>query len=208
MKKIKIEAGEQFGKLIAIERVENINGRQTWKCLCECGNIVYKDATSLKMKCYHACLHCTSIHRATKHDMSKSNLYHIYNNMKQRCFNKNRPDYKWYGKEGKIICDEWLGRKGFLNFKKWAIENGYKKGLTLDRIDFNGNYEPSNCRWVDIIVQKNNTRRNHFITYKGETHTMAEWARIYGVSYEYLRGKVRKWEKIDVNNIFKDLTRR
>ena len=208
MKKIEIKAGQKFGKLTAIERTKNINGRQTWKCICECGNIVYRDATSITRDYYHACLHCSSVHRATKHNMCKSQLYNIYNNMKQRCYNKNRPDYKWYGNENKTIYSQWLGKNGFVNFQKWANENGYKEGLTIDRIDTKGNYEPSNCRWVSNIVQKNNTRRTHYITYNGETHTIAEWARIYEVDYEHFRGKVRKYEKTDVNNIFKDLTRR
>ena len=150
----------------------------------------------------------------------QSRLVTIHNGMKYRCSNPKYRGYKNYGGRGIVVCEEWsnsertnIGHhnnptKGFLAFKEWALKNGYADNLTLDRIDFNGNYEPSNCRWVTMQEQRNNTRKNHFITYKGETRTLAQWARIYGVSYEYLRGKVRKWEKIDVNNIFKDLTRR
>ena len=131
--------------------------------------------------------------------------YGNYKSMLERCYREKSSNYNIYGGRGIKVCDEW---KNIENFEKWVEESHYKKGLTLDRIDVNGNYEPSNCRWVSNIVQKNNTRRNHYITYNGETHTIAEWARIYEVDYEHFKGKVRKYEKTDVNNIFKDLTRR
>ena len=94
----------------------------------------------------------------------QSKLNQVYKGMKQRCFNSNDKHYKNYGARGITVCPEWLDReevklkgspsKGWLTFKKWALENGYKEGLTIDRINVNGNYEPSNCRWINIKAEQ------------------------------------------------------
>ena len=110
----------------------------------------------------------------------------IFKNMKLRCYNPKCKDYKRYGGRGIKICKEWNDReiviisgvrytKGYLAFKKWALENGYQDNLTIDRIDVNGDYEPSNCRWATKKEQCNNTRRNRYITYKGKTQSFAKW---------------------------------
>ncbi len=79
------------------------------------------------------------------------------------------------------MCDEWLGCEGFINFYRWAMQNGYSDTLSIDRIDNNGNYEPSNCRWVDTFAQANNKRNNVYLTYNGETKSCAQWARELGL---------------------------
>ena len=86
--------------------------------------------------------------------------YHSWFSMKQRCFNKNNKDYNSYGGRGITVCDEWKSLKGF---QKWALKNGWKQGLTIDRINVNGNYEPSNCRWATVAQQNRNMRRNNNI---------------------------------------------
>ena len=106
--------------------------------------------------------------------------------MNQRCFNPNSASYKNYGAKGIEVCEEWKGRKGFDAFYKWSIENGYNDTLTIDRIDVNGNYEPSNCRWVTQKEQMNNTSINVYIEYMGETHTMKEWAEKFEIPYKRL----------------------
>lgn len=112
--------------------------------------------------------------------MSKSKLYDVWYQMKKRCYRKENSNYKYYGERGITVCDEW--KKDYKAFKSWAIANGYKEGLTLDRINSNGNYEPSNCRWATIEEQARNMRINVFYTVGNETHTLSEWARIIGKS--------------------------
>lgn len=127
---------------------------------------------------------------------SNSKLYMVWADMKTRCYNQKDPNYKRYGARGITVCEDW---KDFAKFKEWALANGYEentdhqKKCSLDRIDNNGNYEPSNCRWATAREQTNNTRRNTRVQYKGEEHTLAEWARIKGMSYtsfmsRYCRG--------------------
>lgn len=87
-----------------------------------------------------------------------------------------------------MVCDEW--KSDFIAFRDWAIANGYQESLTLDRVDNNGNYEPSNCRWETHQNQCNNTRRNHLLTFNGETHTIAEWARIKGIRCDTLERRI------------------
>ena len=108
-----------------------------------------------------------------------SRLYHIYNGIKQRCYYPKAASYKWYGAKGIVMCDEW--KNDFMSFYNWAITNGYFDRLTIDRIDSNGNYEPSNCKWVTYKQQANNRSSNAFLSLNGVTHTIAEWSDITGI---------------------------
>lgn len=117
---------------------------------------------------------------AKTHGLSKTRLHTIWHSMKGRCLYKSTNQYKNYGGRGIKVCNDW--EKDFVSFYNWAIDNGYKDGLTLDRIDVNGNYEPSNCRWVTRNEQYKNTTTNRFITYKGETKTLTEWCRKYNIN--------------------------
>lgn len=126
------------------------------------------------------------------HGMSNTRLNNIYTNMKQRCYNSKCPNYKNYGARGIEVCSEWLlNKKAFFD---WAIKNGYKEGLTIDRIDNDKGYSPENCRWVNMIVQGNNRRVNCYITYKGETKTLAKWSRIYKINYKLLQMRLYKYK--------------
>lgn len=136
--------------------------------------------------------------------MKAPRLNNIYNDMKKRCYKPYCKAYKHYGARGITVCEEWLNKervviayrnnatKGYLAFKKWALENGYSDNLTLDRIDVNGNYEPSNCRWATNKVQANNTTRNHWLTYKGETKTMQQWCDIFYLNKSTVRNRIKK----------------
>lgn len=122
--------------------------------------------------------------------ISYDRLYKIYQGMKERCYNKNKSNYKNYGGRGIVICDEWL--KDYKTFKKWALNNGYSNNLTIDRIDNNGNYEPNNCRWATFKQQQNNKRNNHYIEYNGETKTLKEWSEYYNLNVDTLRSRLKR----------------
>lgn len=130
--------------------------------------------------------------------MAKTRLNNVYHGMKARCYNKNAPKYKNYGARGITICEEW--KNDFKTFADWAVKNGYdekaKRGTcTIDRIDVNGNYEPSNCRWVSTKVNCNNKRNNHLITFENKTHTLSEWAKLLGIKNSTLSMRLKhyKW---------------
>jgi hypothetical protein len=111
-------------------------------------------------------------------------LNNTYKGMKTRCYNSNNPNYKHYGARGIRICDEWLEDK--LMFVAWALENGFDYEKSIDRINVNGNYEPSNCRWATSVEQNNNTRRNRYINYNGTKYTIAQLSRLIGIDSKIL----------------------
>ena len=117
----------------------------------------------------------------------KQPWYGSYRSMMDRCYRKTAKNYKFYGGRGITVCEEWHEPE---NFAKWASESGYKKGLWLDRIDTNGDYCPENCKWSTPQEQANNRRNNNVLTYRGESHTLAEWARILGVKKSLIKTRV------------------
>lgn len=117
-----------------------------------------------------------------KHGLSGTRLYSIFNGMKTRCYNPNSEAYQWYGAKGVTICQEWLD--DFETFYNWAMENGYRDDLSIDRIDYNGNYEPSNCRWATDKEQANNMSTNHIVYLGGDRYTLSEAAAMSNVSYD------------------------
>lgn len=162
MSKINNLTGKKFGRLKVIKYYgSNKNGRALWLCECECGNTKIILGNSLLNKATLSCgCYNNEIVKSVnvKHNMSSSKLYKVWQGMKTRCYNKNFIYYKNYGGRGIKICDEWLDN--FNTFYKWAINNGYKEGLTIDRINNDGIYEPSNCRWITRAEQNRNQRKN------------------------------------------------
>lgn len=120
-------------------------------------------------------------------NLSDHPIYTKYFGMKSRCYNKNDPHYRWYGKRGITVCTEWLGKYGLLKFFIWSMENGWEDGLTIDRIDNNRGYSPDNCRWVTMDVQLKNRRQVKLTYYDGEYRTITEISRLAGVKYQPLR---------------------
>lgn len=110
--------------------------------------------------------------------------------MKARCYNATHDRYKDYGARGIVVCDEWLN--DFTVFYDWAMNNGYKENLTIDRIDVNGNYEPSNCRWVTSKEQQRNTRYNRNYTINGKTHCITEWCEILGINRNMVYTRINR----------------
>lgn len=121
---------------------------------------------------------------------TKDRLYRIWHNMKSRCYLETFPRYRYYGARGITVCEEW--RNSFSAFHEWATSNGYRDDLQIDRIDNDGNYEPSNCRWVTKREQESNKSTNVYVSYKGEEKTVAEWARVFNIDRCLLGIRLRR----------------
>lgn len=186
-------SGRRFGRLIVLNRAEDkvtSSGYHNvmWNCICDCGNKVTVRAKCLKNGSTKSC-GCLAkellSQRASIHHGFGTRLYSVWDSMRQRCFNPNNRAYNNYGGRGISVCKEW---DNFIEFKNWAYENGYidsyKRGeLTLDRIDVNKDYRPSNCRWIDMRKQSNNKRNTIYINYDGKTLSLSEWADETGIKY-------------------------
>lgn len=150
----------------------NENGNTIYKAKCvHCGEIKEGGRTIID----HAICDCQKNIRLCNRNIRLGNIYH---GMIERCENPNTDGYKNYGGRGIKVCNEW---KTYPPFEKWALENGYADCLSIDRIDVNGNYEPSNCRWVDNKTQALNKRNNHYITFNNKTQTAQEWGEEIGI---------------------------
>jgi hypothetical protein len=174
---IKNMSGKQFGRLV----VGNIShkdkrGNWHWNCKCECGNLCIINGASLRSGFTQSCgCYKKDAQYSTflQHGVANTKLAAVRTHMLQRCYNIKNKSYHNYGGRGITVCEAW--RTNPISFYDWAFSSGYKVGLSLDRINNDGNYEPDNCRWVGRKEQSNNTRANHYITYKGETKTIANW---------------------------------
>lgn len=186
MRSFKNLQGQVFGRLTVITPHHTTRLGTYWNCQCDCGNKCVVLTTKLSNGNTISC-GCrkseikNDIQKLNKsHEKSKTRLYKIYYGMKARCYRENYPNYSMYGGRGITICQEWLD--DFMNFYNWAMENGYQDNLSIDRIDVNGNYEPSNCRWATAKEQANNTRSTILLTHNGKTKPASEWSRITGIS--------------------------
>lgn len=185
--------GKKFGKLLVIEMCGQLEKGKHYmsKVRCECGKEYLVPDTELIYGRRLCCKKCSKPNQT--HGMTNTKLFNVWQSMKQRCNDKNHKDYIDYGKRGITVCKEW--ECNFLNFYNWAIDNGYKEGLTIDRINVNGNYEPTNCRWVDLFIQANNKRNNVVITYNGVKDTLQNWARKYDLKSSTLYWRItNNWE--------------
>lgn len=182
--------GRVFGRLKVLHRAENYKGRVAFVCSCVCGNTVVVTSHALvtgnTSSC--GCIHSEQlIQRNTKHNQRHTRLYGIWLGMKERC-HSSKPRYKaWHGR-GIKVCAEW--ESDFISFKDWAETNGYKDGLTIDRIDVNGDYCPANCRWISKQAQAWNRTGTRYFEYKGEKKCLSEWAECKGISKAALRSRV------------------
>lgn len=194
--------GMRFGLLVAQSYSHSVknstsNGyKHYYNCLCDCGNVCIVERQSLKYSNTRSCgcLRSKQLITRNKETASRNGdsvkherLYDIWGAMFQRCTNPNSKGYQYYGGKGIKICDEW---HDWERFKQWSLSNGYQDALTIDRIDTNGNYEPSNCRWVDTIVQANNKTTNKYITFNNKTQSLAEWCRELNLDYDRTKQRI------------------
>jgi len=188
---------KRFTRLLAIEgesRTSKLGKkRMWWKCECDCGEVKYIASDKLRSDETKSC-GCLRLEEMKKgresnitHGMTDTPTYRSWQSMKIRCTNQSSPDWEDYGGRGIIVCDQWMN-----SFENFLNDMGERpsEGFSLDRIYVNGNYEPSNCRWSDMQTQMNNTTNVRYITYNGETHSIAEWSVIININEETLRDRI------------------
>jgi len=186
-----ITLGEKFGYLIVQQKISD----KYFSCLCQCSNIknVRKDhlrsGKTISCGCYKAkgaSNRAKNMHVAnTKHGLSKSNVYSVWHGIRQRCNNPNNPAFEYYGGRGIKVCDRWNN-----SFDNFIADMGQPEGLTIDRIDNNGDYEPGNCQWVTRATQQSNRRVNRFIEYNGKRQTAMAWSIELGIPHQTIYGRI------------------
>ena len=194
MKHYKDRIGERHGRLLIV----NYLGKCLFLCVCDCGKEKAVRANHLvdgKVKsCGCLASEMTAQRNKEKfygktHGESKTRLYKIWLDMKQRCHNPKQPTYKWYGAKGIKVCDEW--KNNYLLFKKWAMENGYTGKLTIDRINTCEDYSPNNCRFITMSEQARNKSTNIIVEIAGKKKCLLDWCKEYGKNYGTVVGRVR-----------------
>lgn len=186
--------GQKYGRLMVIKRAENNKyGDAMWECRCECGAVIvtagYRIRSGKAKSC--GCYHKDKMaDRCFRHGYADTKLYRAWAAMRARCFNETNESYPRYGGRGIAVCSVW---EDFITFREWALKNGYRPGLTIERIDVNGNYEPSNCCFATRREQNRNTTRNVRVNLDGKEYLLADLARMAGVtrgtmSARYSRG--------------------
>ena len=192
--------GNRYGRWTVIKiEGRTSSGGSAWLCECDCGTKRVVSGSSLKQGLSNSCGCLGKEHRekaaadaARKHGGKNERLYNVWQGIKERCCNKRSKYYSHYGGRGITICEQWLD---YAVFREWANANGYdptapKGACTIDRIDNDKGYYPDNCRWVPSVVQCNNRRNNHMISYNGKTQTISQWSREVGIRKDTLRRRI------------------
>ena len=192
MATLKDLTGKKYGRWTVLRRVpyNDKANKVQWLCRCDCGEERIINSGSLLSGNSKSCgclkREATS-ERIKTHGRSNERVYHIWQGIKKRCTDQNCCVFHHYGGRGISVCEEWTR---FEPFFKWATENGYDDGLTIDRIDVNGDYSPGNCRWATQKEQKNNKRNNHYLVFKGERKSMARWCDELNLPYSTIRRRI------------------
>lgn len=195
--------GKKFGRLIVLGLSSKKSGRKSyWVCQCSCGNKAVVRSDSLKngsvMSC--GCLKKEQDEKNLDHTRKygdeiahQSRLYNIWQGMRYRCENPNHRSYPNWGGRGIKVCREW--RTDYAVFKAWALSHGYNSGLSIDRIDVNGDYKPSNCRWANVKIQNNNRTTTIKVAYQGEVHSLTEWADMFNLNVKTVIARYHRGDR-------------
>jgi hypothetical protein len=197
--RIKDISNNRYGSLLVVK----LNGRvvfpcgsvkTTYECKCDCGNVITTKRSNL-VNGYTKSCGCLAkkrlIERNYKHGLTETSEYKTWQNMIARCTNSNSKDFNHYGGRGITVCKDWLE-----NFENFYFDMGKKpKGHTIDRINVNGNYEPSNCRWATMNTQAKNRRNSKIIEFQGVTKCLVDWAECLGINYSTLHSRIYRLNK-------------
>jgi len=207
MKKIDITAIPKYGRLTILkdnkEKILLSKNKQRYvDVLCDCGNkkVIRLNHITTGKTTSCGCYRNEKIKEASSsHQQSKTNLYKRWCKIKERCFNKKSNQYIRYGRRGITMCNEW--KNDYTKFRDWALANGYKKELQIDRINNDGNYEPNNCRWTTSKINSNNKSNTLFITYRNKRLPLKDWCEQLNLNYKMVWERI-KYGKWDINRAF------
>ncbi len=181
--------GQKFGEWTVLKRSEKAtSGNYKWLCRCSCGTEKDVDGNSLRSGKSTKCRQCAVPHNRTKY--TGDSIQTTFSGMKARCYDGNHKSYDNYGGRGIKIYTEWLNDP--TSFYNWAYENGYDAGMTIERIDSDEGYNPSNCKFIPLKEQSSNRRSNNYIDIGGQVKTLSEWCRIYKINRNTVKSRIRR----------------
>lgn len=183
----------RFGYLTVIcENGRTNRGDVLWRCKCDCGNIILVKSVNLSHGYVKSCGCMTTNmirEKNSGHGLCDTKLYSVWGGMKSRCYDSKNREYNNYGGRGINVCEEW--KKDFVSFYTWAINNGFRDDLTIDRIDNNKGYSPDNCRWITNREQQRNKRNTIYLTYGGIEKSLSEWSEVTGISRSTIKSRMK-----------------
>lgn len=187
-----LNKGDKYNRLTAVKEIDN----RKWLFRCICGNekVISKYDVQKGHTKSCGCLQKENTSKAKRtHGDTDSRLYYIWENMRKRCYKPNSDRYKNYGARGITICDDW--KNNYSNFYKWAYSNGYNDNLTIERIDINGNYEPSNCTWITMKDQAKNRTSNKWVCIDNVKYSPQELEKIYKIPVKTIYARIARGDK-------------
>lgn len=208
--------GKCFGTLTVLEYLGQRYKNSEWLCQCDCGKVVKLLSGNLKKQQSCGCLHDNNLAKKRflhghSRKRSETCIYKRWQKMKERCLNLKAKAYKNYGGRGITVCEEWLlpNGQGFINFYNWSISYGYLEGLSIERIDVNGNYCPENCSWIPKSDQYKNKQNTKKVMYQGSLVRLAELVKQKGaVEYKLVWGRLKNGWNIDSALLTPNMSRR
>ena len=182
--------GNKYNMLTVLRRLPNSGNNAVWECRCDCGNITKVTSGNLKNGSVKSCGCLRHINTSATHNKTNTRLYRIWAAMKQRCYNSNYHAYKNYGGRGIAICDDWVN--SFDNFYNWAIDNGYREDLSIERINVDDNYCPNNCTWITLAQQAQNRRSCYMFYYNNKEQNLSQWCNELSLDYKLIHNRIFK----------------